>query len=114
VARKTIVALVDDVDGEEADETVSFALDGATYEIDLSGKNASRLRKELAPFVGSGRRTGGRARRGPTGSAPAPRTSRSSAVSSQQVREWARANGHTLSDRGRIAADVVRAYDAAH
>jgi hypothetical protein len=108
------VALVDDVDGGQADETVSFTLDGVTYEIDLSEKNASQLREGLAPFVGNGRRTGGRPRRSTTAAAPVSRGTSSSADRSPQVREWARANGHNLSNRGRIAADIIRAYDAAH
>jgi hypothetical protein len=60
VAQRTILELVDDLDGGKADETVSFALDGVEFEIDLSAENAARLRDTVAQFVGHARRTGGR------------------------------------------------------
>jgi hypothetical protein len=115
VARKTVVSLVDDIDGGEADETVSFGLDGITYEIDLSEKNATILRESLASFVGSARRVGGRARRGgrPAVAAAAP-ARRSSPDHNQDVRQWARENGYPVSDRGRIAAEITAAYEKAH
>ena len=109
MARKTVVSLVDDLDGGQAEETVAFALDGVTYQIDLSAANADRLRTSLATFVGSARRTGGRTRPGGGGAGR-----RSSLERSQEIREWARANGYTVSDRGRIRADIVTAYDKAH
>jgi hypothetical protein len=109
MARKTVVSLVDDLDGGQAEETVAFALDGVTYEIDLSAANSDQLRTSLATFVGSARRTGGRTR--PSGSTAA---GRSSPQRTQKIREWARANGYTVSDRGRISADIVTAYNKAH
>ncbi|MFC3687317.1 histone-like nucleoid-structuring protein Lsr2 [Aquipuribacter hungaricus] len=111
------VVLVDDIDGSAASETVTFALDGVSYEVDLSEDNAARLRSSLTEFVDKGRRAGGSRSKG-TRSA-----SRSSSSSSLQsgggvdngaVREWARANGHAVSERGRIKADVVQAYQAAN
>jgi len=113
MAQKTIVSLIDDLDGTEADETVRFGLDGAAYEIDLSEKNATTLREALAPFVASARRVGGRAtsvRKSARG------TARRSGGTDRtaDIREWARANGYTVSDRGRIASNIVQAYDAAH
>ncbi|WP_131747847.1 Lsr2 family protein [Frankia sp. Cppng1_Ct_nod] len=113
MAQKTIVSLIDDLDGHEADETVRFGLDGASYEIDLSEKNATKLRESLAPFVGAARRSGGRAtaaRRGPRGASR--RTGGTDRTA--DIREWARANGYTVSDRGRIASNIVEAYDKAH
>ena len=114
MAQKVQVTLVDDLDGSEADETVSFALDGTSYEIDLSSANAAELRDSMARWVGSARRAGGRSSNGRSS-----RSSRSSAGSSDRqrladVREWARKNGHQVSDRGRIAASVLAAYEAAH
>jgi hypothetical protein len=106
MARKTQVVLLDDVDGGIADETVTFALDGVEYEIDLSTSNAARLREALAPWVGGGRRIGGRARSARRGSV------RSSGGRNTEIREWARANGYTVSDRGRIPAEVKAAFDA--
>ncbi len=109
MAQKVQVVLVDDIDGGSADETVAFALDGVTYEIDLSKKNAAKLRDEFAPWVGSarkvtstrGRRSGGRPRSGRSGDTAA-------------VRAWARENGIAVNERGRISADVLAQYQAAH
>ena len=109
MAQKVQVLLVDDINGSEAAETVSFSLDGVSYEIDLTADNAKKLRSDLSSWVGHARRSGGRknarrattaggARRGDLGA----------------VREWARNNGHKVSDRGRISADILAAYDKAH
>lgn len=111
MARKVTVTLIDDVDGEgSADETVEFGLDGVTYEIDLSAKNAAKLRSDLKKWVESGRRVGGR-RRG-----RAPAKGGRGAIDREQsaaIREWARRNGHNVSTRGRIPADVIEAFHAA-
>ena len=109
MAQKVNIVLVDDIDGSDATETVAFGLDGASYEIDLNEANASALREALATYVGHGRRvsSGRRTRSG------AARASTSGAPASE-VREWARSNGFTVPDRGRIPADVRSAYDAAH
>lgn len=112
MAQKVQVLLVDDVDGGTADETVTFALDGVSYEIDLTSDNASKLRDSLASWVGHARKVSGRSTSASARSA-APRAKRG-ASDAQAVRDWARANGHTVSDRGRISAEVKAAYDAAH
>ncbi len=112
MAKKVQVLLVDDLDkSSPADETVSFSLDGVSYEIDLTSANAAKLRDELAVWIGHAERTGGRksAGRAPRGAARGGAKSDLSAV-----REWARSNGHQVSDRGRISADVQAAYDKAH
>ena len=106
MAQRVHVVLEDDLDGSAADETVMFGLDGANYEIDLSAKNAAKLRDALAKYVGVARRSSSRARR----SGGRGRSSGNAAA----VREWARSNGHEVSDRGRVPADVKAAYDAAH
>ncbi len=105
MAQKVQVILVDDIDGGAADETVSFAVDGTSYEIDLSKKNAAQLRDALAPWVGSARKaSGSRARR-----------SRGGRVNdSADVRAWAKSKGLAVSERGRISADIRAKYDAAH
>jgi len=113
VARKTFVQLVDDLDGttisDGKGETVSFALDGKDYEIDLSDKNAAKLRDSLARYVAAARKVGGgRGRRSRGGTARADR------VQTQAVREWARGQGYKVSDRGRIPQDVMDAYNTAH
>jgi len=108
MAQRVHVVLVDDIDGSDAGETVTFGLDGSTYEIDLNEKNATALREALAPYVGHARRSGG-SRRGKKSAAAAP-----SGPSAAEVREWARENGWDVPDRGRVSADVRQAYDAAH
>ncbi len=119
MAQKVQVILVDDVDGGEAAETVSFALDGVSYEVDLSEKNASALRDALAPWVGHARRVGGRASSGRARSTGGSGRARSSSGSAGKhdlgdVRSWARDNGFTVSDRGRVSSEVLAAYDQAH
>jgi hypothetical protein len=112
VAQKVETRLVDDLDGSEAAETVRFGLEGRQYEIDLSQHNAARLREGLADFVASARRAGGGARAGRPSSAGVARASSASRERGAAVREWARANGLQVSDRGRISAEVLKAYDA--
>lgn len=115
MAQKVQVVLVDDLDGGTAEETVSFALDGVSYEIDLSAENAAKLRDSFAQWVGHGRRVGGRSRstgRRSSGSGSSSSGSRASGGQSQEIREWARANGYTVNERGRIPAEVKAAFDA--
>lgn len=107
MAQRVTIVLEDDLDGSSADETVTFALDGTTYEIDLNAKNAGKLRDALAPYVGHARKAGRR----PSGRSTARSGSKRDVT---EVREWARANGHKVSDRGRISAEVQAAYDKAH
>lgn len=125
MAQRQITVFIDDVTGEQVEdgETVTFALDGVDYAIDLSEGHADELRKAFAPYVLKGRRTGGRYARRAGGSSPSsrqssgPDSSRKSGareVDTKAVREWANANGHKVSDRGRIPASVVEAYEAAH
>ena len=111
MAQKVTVLLVDDIDGGSADETVSFSLDGVSYEIDLSTKNAKTFRDALAQYVGQARRVGGRSSGG-----RAARGARRGGGDNRtaEIREWARKNGHKVNERGRIPAAVVEAYDKAH
>lgn len=110
MAREIQVILVDDIDGGDAQETVSFGLDGTNYEIDLNGNNAAKLRDALDPFVEAARRV------------PAKRTPRKTGGSrgqsdrerTQQIREWAKANGKSVNERGRIPAAIVAEYEAIH
>ncbi len=113
MAQKVTVQLLDDVDGSEAESTVEFSLDGVNYAIDLSHENAAELRESLATYTANARRTGGRKRRGGkarTGKA-APNTA--DRERNQAIREWAREQGMQVSDRGRIPAEIVEAYDKA-
>ncbi|WP_298332756.1 Lsr2 family protein [Haloactinopolyspora sp.] len=108
MAQKVQVILLDDLDGGDADETVSFALDGTSYEIDLSTKNANKLRELLAPYVAAARKS--TTKRG-RGRATATRSSRSDTTA---IREWAREQGLKVSDRGRIPSDILAKYEAAN
>lgn len=109
MAQKVNIILVDDIDGSDASETVTFGLDGTTYEIDLNDSNAAALREALSGYVGHGRKVTGGARRGRRASSTSTGSSNTKAV-----REWARGQGMEVSERGRISADVQQAYDAAH
>lgn len=106
MAQKVQVSLVDDTDGGPADETVTFTLDGVSYELDLSKKNAAKLRDTLAPYVASARRVSGRRGRG--------RGRGGRSADTAAVRQWARDQGLKVSDRGRVPADILDRYDAAH
>lgn len=110
MAQRTILELVDDLDGGQADETVTFALDGVEFEIDLSAENAARLRDTVAEYVGHARRTGGRKQRG---AAPAKTTSNGK-PDTQAVREWARSQGETVAERGRVPQALVIRFQEAH
>ena len=109
MAQKVQVILVDDIDGGEAQETVSFSLDGVSYELDLSKKNAAKLRDSFAQYVASARRVSGRGRGRGRGRAGATRGTDTSAI-----RQWARDQGLKVSDRGRVPADILAKYEAAH
>ncbi len=112
MATETSTRLIDDLDGGTAERTVSFGWDGQTYEIDLSKRNAAALEKAMKPYVEAGRsarpvaRPAAR-RRGNRGAGSGRRSDLAA------IREWARANGHEVSDRGRIAAPITEAYEAA-
>lgn len=108
MAQKVNIVLVDDLDQSEADETVSFGLDGKNFVIDLNAKHAAALRDAMAPYVGharpdSSRRSGG-----------ARKSARSSSSSAGEIRDWAKTNGFEVSERGRISSEVREAYAAAH
>lgn len=112
MATKHVTHLIDDLDGsvleDGAGKTVSFSLDGRAYEIDLSTDNASELQDVFAPYVNAARTTKSESS-GRGGRTSGPRRD----VDLNAVREWARANGYTVSDRGRVAATIVEAYQAA-
>ena len=110
MAQEVIYKLSDDLDGSDAEETISFALDGSSYEIDLNAKNAASLRKALDKYVTAarkaGRPSGARTRRS------AGRRSKGDA-DPKEIRSWAQANGIEISSRGRIPADVIEQYRSA-
>jgi len=110
MAQKTLIQLVDDLDGtpiaEGEGRTVTFALNGVTYEIDLSDAHVEELTEGLSPYVAAGRRTGRKAAASTSGTKSDP-------AELQKIREWARANGHDVSNRGRVSGTVRDAYNAA-
>ena len=108
MAQRTTVQLIDDLDGTEGKETLLLSLDGTAVEIDLSTKNADKLRAAVKPYFDAGRRSGGRRGGGRRG------RSSSSRSNSADVRAWARSQGIELSDRGRIPGSVQQQYDDAH
>jgi hypothetical protein len=109
MAQKVNIVLVDDLDGTEATETVTFGLDGSSYEIDLNDANAAALREALSGYVGHARKSSGGSRRRKSAGSTS-----SSSSNTKDVREWAKSQGMEVSERGRISADVQQAYDAAH
>ena len=115
MASVTKVELVDDMDGGPADETVTFGLDGTQFEIDLAENKAGILRDILSDYVEAGRKVG------KLGAAPTATQRRSngsgvrqSREQTQAIREWGKANGYTISDRGRIPSQVQEAFDRTH
>lgn len=115
MARRIVHQLVDDLDGTVLEvgegETVLFSLDGVAYEIDLTDDNAAALREALAPYLSAGRSISS-ARAVSSGSAGKRR--RPGQQDYSAIREWAKANGFSVSERGRVPASVIKAYDAAH
>ena len=107
MARQVITVLTDDLDGGDADHTVEFGLDGVTYTIDLSEKNVAKLRKALDPYLAVATRAGRNAGRRTT----TPVSRANSRETNQAIREWAAKNGWEVSERGRIPASVVEAYN---
>ncbi|MFI9488201.1 Lsr2 family protein [Promicromonospora sp. NPDC052451] len=109
MVQKVQLVLEDDIDGGAANETVNFGLDGVSYEIDLNAEHATQLRDALASWVGHARKVKSPVVRGTT----TTRRSRSGSDTAA-IREWAKANGYTVSDRGRISAEVQDAYAKAN
>lgn len=120
MAQKRIVTVeyVDDITGDALTEaqvnTVRFGFSGTEYEIDLSKKNADALEKALKPYVEAARRVSGRRGRPKAPTARTNSGSGRSAAQLQAIREWAGKNGYEVAPRGRIAAEVLQAFDAEH
>jgi len=110
--QQTTVRFIDDLDGSDTSGTFDFSIDGRQYQVDLSGENAAKPRDALAPYIGAARIAGGRGR-APRPTAVAEKSSRSNRDETAAIREWARANGHEVNDRGRISKSVMEAYQAA-
>ncbi|NBH02584.1 Lsr2 family protein [Amycolatopsis sp. SID8362] len=117
MAQRVLIEVVDDLDGGAATQTVPFALDGVSYEIDLSDENAAALRDEFARYIEAGRRTGGRRIKVTVGQSTAGNRSSSTGAAqrerNQEVRAWAQANGYGIAERGRIPKEIYAAFKAA-
>ncbi|MDQ3765081.1 MAG: Lsr2 family protein [Actinomycetota bacterium] len=118
MAQKTIVTLVDDLTDEEAENisTVEFALDGVTYELDLTDENSTKLHDALSPYTKAGRKIGGRPRSGPRPGRAIKSTGRTNGYNREtlkSIREWAKKNGHNVSARGRLPTEVLQAWQSA-
>lgn len=116
MSTKTTIQLIDDVDGTEAVESITFGIDGVVYEIDLNEENSGKLRDGVfGSYIDAGRRTGGRLHSGATKSVAKPAVARAgiSREERKAIQRWAAQNGFTVpSDRGRIATQVVEAWTA--
>ncbi len=118
MARRIVHQLVDDLDGTileiGAGETVLFSLDGTAYEIDLTDANAAALRDAFAPYVAAGRTISSSRASGGSSSSAQRKRRRSGQQDYSGIREWAKENGYKVSERGRVPASVLEAYEAAH
>lgn len=116
MARRIVHQLVDDIDGSVLEvgegETIHFSLNGASWEIDLNTEHAAELRSALEPYISAARRAGSSGAAAPRSTGSRKRPARNPEVAA--IRAWANDNGYTLSERGRIPAPVVEAYNAAH
>jgi hypothetical protein len=104
MATRVLTSLQDDIDGSDATQTIRFALDGIEYEIDVSDRNANRLRNSLGDFIAHGRKVGSRRAR---------KSASSGKVDTKAIRKWAKANGIDVNSRGRISTEVVERCKAA-
>ena len=109
MVKKVEILLVDDIDGDEADETVLFSLDGTDYEIDLSTANAKNLREALMPYAEAARKV-----KKTTRSVRGQKRKVNDRGRSQEIRAWAKSQGKHVNDRGRIPATLIAEYEAAH
>ena len=110
MAKQVVTVLTDDLDGGDADRTIEFGLDGVNYTIDLSEKNAGKLRKALDPYLAVAARVGRAGGSGRIASRPAAAPPRANRDQNQAIREWAAKNGYEVSERGRIPAAIVEAF----
>ena len=111
MAKQTTVTITDDLDGSANAKEVSFSLNGKSWVIDLGAKNRAALEKALKPYIAKATELRGGSRRGKSAGSSSRSKSRTDLAA---VREWARSNGHEVSDRGRVSAEIQKAYDSAH
>lgn len=114
MAKQIITNIIDDLDGSEADETVSFALDGVGFDIDLNTKNAKVLRDFLEKYMEAGTRTGRVEGKHAQirGYRPTTVQNTLNREQNQKIRTWAENNGWELADRGRIPQVIIDAFES--
>lgn len=115
MAKKVYVQLVDDIDDKPIDsggEHISYSVNGVSYEIDLSDKNAKEFHRKLDYYIEHSARVGGKRAKKAVGTTSTGQ--KRDANQTKAIREWAKSNGYTISARGRIPSDVENAFDAAH
>ena len=112
MARKVEVQLIDDIDGSKAEETVKFSIDGINYEIDLSKKNATKLRSSLEPYVTAGQKLGRAPVHRVSTRAQGIAAAKTDREQNQAIREWAQRRGMEVSPRGRISRSIIEQYEA--
>ena len=108
MAQKVSIEYIDDIDGSplgDNGETIEFGFEGKNYQIDLNEKHARKFREAMAEYVENGTRVTGRKSSGRS-------AQKTSSVDNKAVREWARLEGYEISDRGRIPAEIIDAYNA--
>lgn len=124
MAKQVTVQLVDDIDGsvisdDDSGESIEFSVSGVEYVIDLKSKNATEFHRKLGYYIEHATRVGGRKRRASPAAAPstltasAP-TAKRDPAQTRAIRQWAADTGYEISDRGRIPAEIVEAFEAAH
>ncbi|WP_104168878.1 Lsr2 family protein [Arthrobacter sp. SX1312] len=114
MAQRVQVELIDDLNGEVAQETVRFGVDGTEYEIDLTTENADKFRATLTEYADKARKATGRRGQGKSPASSEAASGKSKREETQRIRQWAQDNGHSTSARGRISQSIVDAYNAAH
>jgi len=106
MVKHVVETVLDDIDGSKNAETYTFALNGDEWSIDLSDKNAKKLRGALEPFISAGTKVGIHKK--------ARSKSKATRKDLADVRAWGQANGYAVSERGRVPAALLSAYDSAN
>ncbi len=106
MVKHVVETVLDDIDGSKNAATYTFGLNGEEWSIDLSDKNAKKLSSAMEPFIAAGKKVGGRKK--------ARGNSKGTRKDLADVRGWGQANGYSVSERGRVPAALLNAYDAAH
>jgi len=115
MATVTRTALVDDLDGSDADITVTLTVDGERTRVDLSKAN---YKEWIAPLVKAGKASQTRpaarkATRPTTKASAATRTPKVTAYARLSTRDQGAVRAYLKRPRGRIADKAVQAWKGA-